>query len=118
MNSSIITSAKYTHTRLQPSRWHEPGMEGWGDDINHYYVVEDMLKLDPQQLLFLRDRCTLKVQVEGFIKTRVEGGEGGWFANNGETFCETLWAVLKQRGVEVDAFKGAVEDGEMGVAVV
>ncbi|TKA61227.1 hypothetical protein B0A55_11203, partial [Friedmanniomyces simplex] len=91
---------------------------GWGDDINHYYVVEDMLKLDPQQLLFLRDRCPLKMQVEGFIRTRVEGGEGGWFVNNGETFSETLWAVVRQRGGEVEGFKAAVGDGEMGVAVV
>ena len=115
--SSVLASGKYSHARLQTSRFHEPGMEGWGDDINHYYVVEDMLKLDPQQILFLRDRCPLKAQVEMWVKVQVEGGEM-WFVNNGETFAETLWSVIRQRGGEVEEFKAAVEDGEMGVAVV
>ncbi|KAK4895046.1 hypothetical protein LTR27_006913 [Elasticomyces elasticus] len=124
MDRSIISSAKYTHnTRLQPrsnSRFgshHDIGQEGWGDDINHYYVVEDMLKLDPQQLLFLRDRCPLKALVEMYVKANVDGNEG-WYGNNGETFCETLWVVAKQRGMEVEEVKREVEEGRMGVAVV
>ncbi|KAK5121889.1 hypothetical protein LTR85_004460 [Meristemomyces frigidus] len=119
LNNSIISSAKYHQThlsRLQPSRFHEPGAEGWGDDIGHYYVVEDMMKLDPEQILFLRDSCPLKTHVEAYVRTFEGGGE--WFVNNGETFSETLWFVLRQRGGEVDAFKGAVEECEMGIAVV
>ena len=57
--NSTIGSSKY-HSRLQPSRWHEPGAEGWGDDISHYYVIEDMMKLDPESILYLRDHCPLK----------------------------------------------------------
>lgn len=116
---SLISSAKYHQihsARLQPSRYHEPGAEGWGDDINHYYIVEDMLKLDPRQLLFLRDKCPLKTHVELWLRGNLEGGTE-WFVNNGESFCETVWHVVKQRGGEVDAFKAAVEEGEMGVAV-
>ncbi|KAK5709119.1 hypothetical protein LTR17_020053 [Elasticomyces elasticus] len=124
MDPSIISSAKYTHnTRFQSrsnSRFgshHDIGQEGWGDDINHYYVVEDMLKLDPQQLLFLRDRCPLKALVEMYVKANVDGNEG-WYGNNGETFCETVWVVAKQRGMEVEELKREVEEGRMGVAVV
>ena len=123
-NSSLITSAKYLdhhqqrrqqQARLQTTRFHDPGAEGWGDDISHYYVVEDMMKLDPEQILFLRDRCQLKAQVVAYVRS-FEGG-GDWFGNNGETFSETLAFVVKQRGGEMEGFKQAVECGEMGVAV-
>ncbi|KXL50768.1 hypothetical protein M433DRAFT_61134 [Acidomyces richmondensis BFW] len=102
-------------SRLQSSRFHEPGAEGWGDDISHYYIVEDMMKLDPEQILFLRDQCPLKAQVEAYVRTMFEGGE--WFVNNGETFSETLGHVVRQRGGDFQALKIAVEDGEMGIAV-
>ncbi|TKA29025.1 hypothetical protein B0A50_03437 [Salinomyces thailandicus] len=119
-NNSLITSAKYHQThlsRLQPSRHHEPGSEGWGDDISHYYVVEDMMKLDPGKIMFLRDRTPMKQQVETWLKSNVEGGVE-WFINNGETFSETLAFVVRQRGSDVEVLKDAVSDGEMGVAVV
>ncbi|KAK5166244.1 uncharacterized protein LTR77_008505 [Saxophila tyrrhenica] len=96
----------------QPSRWLDPGAEGWGDDITHYYVVEDMLKLDPEQILHLRDHCPLKAQVEAYVKEVA----GEWFINNGETFNETLAHVVRQRGGEMEELGAAVEEGEMGVA--
>ncbi|KAH9827328.1 F-box domain-containing protein [Teratosphaeria destructans] len=103
------------YNRLDPSRYHEPGAEGWGDDINHYYVVEDMMKLDPEQILFLCDRCPLKSQVEAYVRATLQGGE--WFVNNGETFSETLAFVVKQRGGDPLALRQAVEEEEMGVTV-
>ncbi|KAI7222975.1 hypothetical protein KC333_g806 [Hortaea werneckii] len=119
-NSSLITSAKYHQThmsRLQPSRFHEPGSEGWGDDISHYYVVEDMSKLDPGQILFLKHRAPLKQQVDMWLRTSLEGGVE-WFVNNGETFSETLGFVIRQRGGDMEALRDAVAEGEMGVAVL
>lgn len=109
-HNSAYGSAKY-HNRLQPSRFHEPGSEGWGDDISHYYIVEDMMKLDPEQILHLRDFCPLKVQVENYLKQI----SGEWFANNGETFSETLAFVVRQRGGDIEELRAAVEDGEMGI---
>lgn len=109
-HNSTYGSSKY-HSRLQPSRFHDPGAEGWGDDINHYYVVEDMMKLDPEQILHLRDSCPLKVQVETYVK----GVAGEWFSNNGETFSETLAFVVKQRGDDWEELRAAVEDGEVGI---
>ena len=97
----------------QPSRWLDPGAEGWGDDITHYYVVEDMVKLSPEQILHLKDQCPLKVQVEGYVKEVV----GEWFINNGETFSETLAFVVKQRGGDMEEMRLGVEDGEAGVVV-
>lgn len=101
-----------TDSRLEPSRWHEPGAEGWGDDISHYYVVEDMMKMDPEQILHLKDHCPLKSHVEAYVK-----GIGEWFVNNGETFSETLAFVVRQRGSDMEELKAALEDGEAGVAM-
>lgn len=111
-HNSAFGSSRY-QSRLAPSRWHEPGAEGWGDDITHYYVVEDMLKLDPEQLLYLRDNCPLKSQVEMHVR-----GLGEWFVNNGETFSETLGFVVKQRGGDLEGLKLAVEEFELGVATL
>ena len=109
-HNSAYGSSKY-HSRLQPSRFHEPGSEGWGDDISHYYVVEDMMKMDPEQILHLRESCPLKAQVENYVKQVA----GEWFANNGQTFSETLAFVIKQRGGDMEELRAAVEDEEMGI---
>ena len=73
-----------------------------------------MMKLDPEQILFLKDQCPLKSQVEAYV--REVGGE--WFGNNGETFSETLAFVVRQRGGDFEELRAAVENGEVGVAAV
>lgn len=109
--TSRYASAKYS---LHPS--HEVGAEGWGDDIPHYYVIEDMLKLDPEQILYLKEHAPLKGMVEGYVKSLCP--EGDWFTNNGETWVQTLEFVLDERGQDVGEFMGAIVQGELGVAVV
>ncbi|KAK8225636.1 hypothetical protein HDK77DRAFT_135408 [Phyllosticta capitalensis] len=99
---------KYKSTPL-----HEPGAEGWGDDIPQYYVVEDMCKLEPDQVLYLKEHAPLKRQVEGCVRSL-----GDWFENNGQTWTHTLQKVLFDRGEEMDRVMQAIEDGELGVAVV
>jgi hypothetical protein len=110
-DSSYHTSSR-CQSHLAPSRWHEPGAEGWGDDITQYYVVEDMMKLDPEQLLYLRNHCPLKLQVETHVR-----GLGEWFVNNGETFSETLGFVIRQRGGDLEQLKMCIEDGESGIVL-
>ncbi|KAI5201469.1 hypothetical protein AUEXF2481DRAFT_44893 [Aureobasidium subglaciale EXF-2481] len=105
-------AASKSHNKYTPTARHEPGAEGWGDDILHYYVVEDMLKLDPEQLIHLKENAPYKSQVEAYIKSK-----GDWFDNNGETFVQTLHQVIHDRGQDMDEFKDAIEDGEMGVAL-
>lgn len=111
-HSSQYAASKF-HNKFTPTRTHEPGAEGWGDEILHYYVVEDMLKLDPEQILWLKENAPFKGQVEAYVKTL-----GDWFENNGETFVQTLEFVLQQRGEDMTDVKAAVEDGELGVALV
>lgn len=110
-HSSANMESKF-HNKFSPSRYHEPGAEGWGDEILHYYVVEDMLKLDPEQILHLKDNCPYKAQVEGFTQNL-----GEWFNNNGETFCQTLGHVVYQRGGEMEELREAVRFGEAGVTL-
>ncbi|WPG97270.1 Hypothetical protein R9X50_00004400 [Acrodontium crateriforme] len=122
------SSGSKAYTRLQPSRFHEPGAEGWGDEVSHYYVVEDMMKLDPEQVLWLKERCSLKSEVEAYVRERADGYIGAYgsgyesgaseFFNNGETFSETLAFVLRQRGSELEAFKSSIEDCDAGIVVV
>jgi hypothetical protein len=84
--------------------------EGWGDDITHYYVVEDMLKLSPETILLLRDAGLPRAGVESHVRAL-----GDWFTNNGETFAETLANVVRGRGMEWEAFGEAVEGRGLGV---
>ncbi|QIW98541.1 hypothetical protein AMS68_004059 [Peltaster fructicola] len=102
-------NSKY-HASLSSSLFPDVSLDGWGDDIMHYYVVEDMMKLDPEQILLLREQCFSKAQVESFIT-----GLGEWFGNNGEVFSETLALVVKQRGGDPEELKDAVRDIEVGI---
>jgi hypothetical protein len=108
--ASRYAASKYS---LHPS--HEVGAEGWGDDIPNYYVIEDMLKLQPDQILYLKENAPLKGMVEAYIKDLCPGND--WFTNNGETWVQTLQFVLEERGDDVGEFMGAITEGELGVAV-
>lgn len=103
------TSAKY-RSKFRNDPFHDPGYEGWGDEIPHYYVVQDMMKLDPGQVLWLREHAPLKDQVEAFVL-----GLGDWFRNNGETFGDTLAWVMQERGDDVGELRAAIADREVGV---
>ncbi|KAF2669470.1 hypothetical protein BT63DRAFT_261765 [Microthyrium microscopicum] len=75
----------------------DAGNEGWGDSMGHYYVVEDMLKLDPERILWLKERKMGRAQVVEYIR-----GLGDWFENYGDTWGETLEYVLAERGEFVE----------------
>ncbi|KAL2812112.1 Brix domain-containing protein [Aspergillus granulosus] len=104
------SSAKY-RSRFRNDIFHEPGSEGWGDEIPHYYVVQDMMKLDPGQVLWLREHCPLKEQVETFVLSL-----GDWFRDNGETFGDTLEWVMNERGDDIGEFRAAISERELGIA--
>jgi hypothetical protein len=84
----------------------DAGFEGWGDSINHYYAVEDMLKLDPRQILWLKEKKMPRGQVLEWVQSI-----GEWFSNYGDTWGETVQHVLDQRGenlAEVFMYGGVV----------
>lgn len=92
---------------------HYAANEGWGDEIIHYYVVEDMLKLDPGQIIWLRENAPYKAQVEAYVKSL-----GDWFDNNGETFGPTLRIVMDERGDDFEEMQDAIADQKIGIACV
>ncbi|KAI9752665.1 MAG: hypothetical protein M1815_000369 [Lichina confinis] len=118
-----LTPSNKFHSKYVPATGHEPGAEGWGDEIPHYYVVEDMLKLDPGQIIWLRENAPLKGQVESFVRglglgLGLGGDDDDWFENNGETLGQTIALVLHDRGgVELSQLKADIDAGEAGIAI-
>ena len=117
-------------SRLSTARNHTQygaTVEGWGDEIAQYYVVEDMLKLDPGQLMQLFESLTgeagsdaeptacygfgnKKATVEHFVAAL-----GDWFENNGETLVETICFVVGERGGDGRELGELVEGGLEGI---
>ncbi|EMD67736.1 hypothetical protein GGP41_007604 [Bipolaris sorokiniana] len=114
-NNTNTYTSRFAATKYSLSPSHEVGAEGWGDDIPHYYVVEDYLKLDPAQILYLKENAPLKGMVENYVRSLCH--EYDWFSNNGETWVQTLEFVLDERGEDVGEFMDAIAEGELGVAV-
>lgn len=108
--SSSALSKQSLASKLRSDPFHDPGQEGWGDEIPHYYIVQDMLKLDPGQILWLRDHAPLKEHVEEYVQSL-----GDWFRNNGETFADTLVWVMNERGEDVEEVKMAIEERDLGI---
>ena len=104
-SAKVATGLKYVATT-----WHEPGSEGWGDETSHYYVVQDMLKLDPGQILWLRENAPVKGMVEAYIRNL-----GDWFEENGETFGQTMEFVMGERGEDIAELKLAIQDKVLGI---
>jgi hypothetical protein len=99
--SLAIAAQDYFHTSTdgrgiskQPTH-NMDGAVGWGDPVKHYYIIEDMLKLDPRAVLWLYDHPQ-KYQVESYLSSL-----GEWFSNNGDTFSETLACVLEGREADL-----------------
>ncbi|KAF2790061.1 hypothetical protein K505DRAFT_327815 [Melanomma pulvis-pyrius CBS 109.77] len=111
-HSTLTFNSRHASTKFSLHAHHDVGAEGWGDELPHYYVIEDMLKLDPEQIMWLKENAPLKGMVEGYVR-----GLGDWFENNGETWAQTLEWVLDERGEDIGEFLGAVADGEVGVAI-
>lgn len=117
--SSPSASTSYTARYASPARkyalhpGHDVGAEGWGDDISHYYVIEDYMKLDPEQVLWLKEHAPLKGMVEGYVRLL-----GSWFENNGATLGQTVDWVLDERGEAVVEFAERIAEGTLGVALV
>ena len=104
-------------------------VEGWGDEITQYYVVEDMLKLHPGHLMHLFESVVGQISPSDALlgtwdpvagsKGTVEqfvAGLGDWFENNGETLVETVGVVVADRGGDMGALREGVEDGWEGIA--
>ena len=68
-----------------------------------------MLKLDPGQIVWLKENAPLKGMVEAFVKSL-----GEWFENNGETFGQTLEWVIRERGEDIEELREGIREGDLG----
>lgn len=128
--ATMSQSASNNHTLTSPRNSKHPyglAVEGWGDEIAHYYVVEDMLKLDPGQLMYLYSSVTSEAMNGGLYHSTCSPkglvdcfvlGLGDWFENNGETLIETMGFVIQERGGDLCELKDVVEEGWEGIARV
>lgn len=102
----------YSSQHKHPHHNDDNAAESWGDETEQYYIVEDMLKLNPDHLLQLyehvattngRGRGVVERFVAEFVlgSSSCAGGMEGWFENNGETLVETVDTVVGSRGEEV-----------------
>ena len=71
-----------------------------------------MLKLDPGQIVWLKENAPFKGMIETFVK-----GLGEWFENNGETFGQTFDWVVAERGGNVEELRDSIRERSVGVAV-
>ncbi len=117
-NNTPSYSSRFSSSKYSLHSNHDIGAEGWGDDIPHYYVIEDMLKMDPEQILWLKENAPLKGMVETYVRTLGENYDGSnWFTNNGETWVQTLEFVLDERGEELGDFMEGIGEEDLGIAV-
>ncbi|KAG8526202.1 uncharacterized protein KY384_000195 [Bacidia gigantensis] len=128
-NGTVLRRHKNRHPDdpfpLVSRELHGTTLEGWGDEITHYYVLEDMLKLNPSQLLYLYHSIMEATQggfnagssAKGLVEAFVAGLDqaGLWFENNGETLGETISFVIRERGGEAQEIRSAVEERSLGV---
>lgn len=134
---SLGLQQAYFHTThqvsklLARSRQDSYGFEGWGDEIAHYYVLEDMLKLDPGQLMWLFNELMGSTGANETNNAYLVNGScaGGktiverfvanlgveWFENNGETFVETAELVVGDRGEELEGLREKIEGEVKGI---
>jgi len=101
--------------RMKPvSEYREQMMEGWGDEIEQYHVLNDVLKLTPVHVMQLYETALTKQDVQRFIEEKV-GAQ--WFWNNGESMLHTWILVMHGRGIHVQEMREKVLYGMAGVAV-
>jgi hypothetical protein len=93
------------HTFVIPQHHKHKAFLDWGDEIARYYLVQDLLKLDPGQLVRLKENPSF---ANDFIQNL-----GEWFHNNGETLSQTLNMVLLARGDE--GLLEGLEHGDHGI---
>lgn len=117
LNCALHTSpGDKRFTNRRPYGRDAPGfpidMYGWVDDVTRFYVLEDLMKLDPEQVLSLLEGACLPL--EAIDKVGPLGEE--WFANNGETFAQTFEMVMADRGEDAQEIRDRIAQGDLGIA--
>jgi hypothetical protein len=114
-------------------------MDGWGDEVEQYHVLSDVMKLNPMLLMRLYEGALTKRDVLAFVEKWACRGAGGgwgrevdqdqgeadglvgsgasWFWNNGQTLLHTWILVMHGRGLPVQEIREKIYCGLAGIAV-
>lgn len=118
--SKVLGAQEETFCSLPITAIRKALVWGWGDEIPNYYIVQDMLKLDPGRLLHLYQSVTqassssspdassssgfleFDPNGSGFVVEKFVSELGEWFENNGQTLTETIKWVINERDGDGD----------------
>jgi hypothetical protein len=87
-------------------------MQGWGSDLQNFYLVQSFLKFSPAQILWLYDNTIRRADVERFIEQQTH--DQCFFDSRSLLFQDWL-TVLHARGIDVQQVREAIWDGKMGI---
>jgi hypothetical protein len=89
-------------------------MQGWGTDLDNFYLVQAFLKLTPVQILWLFDNAVSRTDVEQFLE---EQTNDICFLESGSLLFHDWVTILHQRGIDVEQARESIWDGGGGIAV-
>ncbi|KIV87079.1 hypothetical protein PV11_02649 [Exophiala sideris] len=89
-------------------------MQGWGSDLQNFYVIQSFLKFSPAQILWLYDNAVSKADVEKFIQSQTYDP---CFLESGSMLFADWVTVLLARGVDVQRAREAIWDGQAGIVL-
>ncbi|EXJ91453.1 hypothetical protein A1O3_00001 [Capronia epimyces CBS 606.96] len=87
-------------------------MQGWGSDLQNFYLVQSFLKCTPAQILWLYDNTVIKQDVEQFIELQTH--DPCFFESNSMLFHDWV-TVLHARGIDVQKAREAIWSGSAGI---
>lgn len=87
-------------------------MQGWGSDLQNFYLVQSFLKFTPAQILWLFENAVCRADVERFIEQQTHDT---CFFESGSSLFQNWVTVLHARGVDVQQAREAIWDGKAGI---
>ncbi|EXJ65788.1 uncharacterized protein A1O5_11029 [Cladophialophora psammophila CBS 110553] len=89
-------------------------MQGWGSDLQNFYLIQSFLKFSPAQILWLFDNAVSRTDVERFIEQQTHDP---CFFESGSMFFQDWVTVLHARGVDVQQAREAIWEEKAGIVV-
>lgn len=114
LDNTNSTNFQHNHTKPSISELRTRHMEGWGSDLQNFYLVQSFLKFSPAQILWLYDNAVRRADVEKFIEQQTHDP---CFFDSGSLFFQDWVTVLASRGVDVQQAREAIWDNRAGIVV-
>ena len=89
-------------------------MQGWGSELQSFYIVQSFLKFSPAQILWLYDNVVSRADVERFIEQQTHDA---CFFDTGSSFFQDWVTVLHARGMDIQQAREDIWNGRAGVVI-